>query len=305
MTPGTLDQSLAYRMAASGGARTGADAPAPHPAAGSSPFAMPRSTRLARRPVVGVTTQTLQAIAGIPEGIPASWVMNQRYFRAVTELGAVPWMIPLLADEPDVLRGIYEHLDALLIPGGVDMDPATYGEDLTPEVGRLDPARDAVELQLARWAIADGMPILGLCRGAQVINVSQGGSLVQDIPTQFDCPDPAALLQHDCYPTKGFARTHLAHEVALTPGSRLRDLFERRDAVPVNSMHHQSVKRLGAGLRVSAVAPDGVVEAVEGTGDAFCVGVQWHPEVFELHDPATRQLFRSFLGEAERFARAA
>jgi putative glutamine amidotransferase len=260
--------------------------------------------RPGRRPVIGVTTQTLHAIHGIPEGLPASWVMNQRYFRAVTEIGGLPWMIPLLHDDLDTLRGIYEHLDGLLIPGGVDMDPATYGEAITPQVGRLDAARDAVELQLARWAIADGMPMLGLCRGAQVINVSQGGSLVQDIPTAW-ADEARAALQHDCYPTKGFARTHLAHEAEVARGSRLHALFEHRDSVPVNSMHHQSVKRVGAGLRVSAWAPDGVVEAVEGTGDAFCVGVQWHPEVFELHDPATRQLFRTFLGEAQGFARAA
>ena len=260
-----------------------------------------------RRPVIGVTTQTLHAIAGIPEGLPESWVMNQRYFRAVTELGGVPWMIPLFADDLDTVRAIYEHLDGVLIPGGVDMDPGTYGEEITPEVGRLDPARDAVELALATWAIADGMPILGLCRGAQVINVSQGGTLVQDIPTAWADASLAGRppLQHDCYPTKGFARTHLAHEVELAPDSRLHALMERRASVPVNSMHHQSVKQVGAGLRISAVAPDGVVEAVEGTGDGFCVGVQWHPEVFELHDPGTRQLFRTFVGESSGFARAA
>jgi putative glutamine amidotransferase len=262
--------------------------------------AAPRSRTARRRPVIGVTTQTLHAIEGIPAGLPESWVMNQRYFRAVTDLGATPWMIPLFHDDVDTVRGIYEELDGLLIPGGVDMDPGTYGEAVTPQVGRLDPARDAVELQLTRWAIADGLPVLGLCRGAQVINVAQGGTLVQDIPTQWVPPDGAALLQHDCYPTKGFARTHLAHPVALLAGSRLRAILEH-ESVPVNSMHHQSVKTLGEGLRVSAVAPDGVVEAVEGTGAGFCVGVQWHPEVFEGHDPATRQLFRAFLDEAGNY----
>ena len=260
--------------------------------------------RRGRRPVIGVTTQTLHAIAGIPEGLPESWVMNQRYFRAVTEIGGTPWMIPLLHEDEDTVRAIYERLDGLLIPGGVDMDPDTYGEEIRPEVGRLDPARDAVELQLTRWAVADGLPVLGLCRGAQVINVAAGGSLWQDIPTQWRQPDGGEPLQHDCYPTKGFARTHIAHPVELDGGSRLRDLLEH-PSVPVNSMHHQSVKELGEGLRVSAIAPDGVVEAVEGTGDAFLVGVQWHPEVFELHDPSTLHLFRGFLREAGEFARQA
>jgi putative glutamine amidotransferase len=251
-----------------------------------------------RRPVVGVTTQTLHAIEGIPSALPDSWVMNQRYFRAVTTLGGVPWMIPLIPEDPATLREIYERLDGLLIPGGVDMDPGTYGEEILPVCGRLDPARDAVELQLVRWAVEDGLPVLGLCRGAQVINVAQGGSLYQDIPTLHERPVGGALLQHDCYPTKGFERTHLAHPVELRSGSRLRDALEH-DSVPVNSMHHQSVKRLGSGLVASAVAPDGVIEAVEGSGDAFLVGVQWHPEMFEAHDPSTRHLFRTFIHAAE------
>jgi putative glutamine amidotransferase len=175
------------------------------------------------------------------------------------------------------------------------MDPATYGEEITPNVGRLDPPRDRVELALTRWALEDGKPVLGLCRGAQVINVAQGGTLVQDIPTQWERPDGSGEgpLQHDCYPTKGFARTHLAHPVDVAAGSRLREALEH-DVVPVNSMHHQCVRTLGEGLRISALAPDGVPEAIEGTGEAFLIGVQWHPEVFEAHDPSTRHLFRAF-----------
>jgi putative glutamine amidotransferase len=242
-----------------------------------------------RRPVIGVTTQTLHAIQGIPEGLPESWVMNQRYFRAVTIVGGVPLMIPLFSDDLATVRAMYERLDGLLIPGGVDMDPQTYGEAMRPEVGRLDAARDTVELQLVRWAIADGMPVLGLCRGAQVINVAAGGSLYQDIPAQI-----GTELQHDCYPTKGFTRTHLAHPVALSAGSRLEAVLEQ-SSIDVNSMHHQSVKTLGDGLAITAVAPDGVVEAVEGTGEAFLVGVQWHPEVFDTDDRSTRPLFEAFV----------
>ena len=270
----------------------------------SAPAAMLAPTRSAdhrgrpatRRPVIGVSTQTLHAIQGIPEGLPESWVMNQRYFRAVTLVGGVPLMIPLFDDDLSTVRALYERLDGLLIPGGVDMDPGTYGEEIRPEVGRLDAARDTVELELVRWAIEDGLPVLGLCRGAQVINVAQGGTLYQDIPAQL-----GSTLQHDCYPTKGFARTHLAHPVALTEGSRLRAALEH-DTALVNSMHHQSVKDLGEGLMISAVAPDGVVEGIEGTGEAFLVGVQWHPEVFEAHDPSTRHLFREFVKESIAYA---
>lgn len=274
----------------------------------SAPLPAPtrRVCRVPARPVIGVTTQTLHAIAGIPEGLPESWVMNQRYFRAVVDMGAAPWMIPLFHDDLDTLRAIYERLDGILIPGGVDMDPGTYGEEILPETGRLDPARDCVELQLVKWAWEDGMPVLGLCRGAQVINVARGGSLWQDIPSQWKNPGGGETLMHDCYPTKGFARTHHAHEVALADATRLHAAMPR-PSVPVNSMHHQSVKRVGEGLVVSAVAPDGVAEAVEAAGrdERFVVGVQWHPEVFEVHDPYTRHLFRDFMGAAEGFARAA
>jgi putative glutamine amidotransferase len=129
------------------------------------------------RPTIGLTTQTLHSIDGIPPALPSSWVMNQRYFVAATSVGAVPWMIPLLDDDLFTLREIYERLDGLLIPGGVDINPAEYGEAVRPECGNLDPARDRVELQLVRWAIEDGKPVLGLCRGHQIINVAQGGTM--------------------------------------------------------------------------------------------------------------------------------
>ena len=248
-----------------------------------------------RRPVIGITTQTLHAIQGIPEGLPDSWVMNQRYFLPVLALGALPWMIPLLPDDPETMRGIYERLDGLLIPGGVDVDPATYGEEVHPLCGRLDPARDAVELQLTRWAVADAKPVLGLCRGEQVINVAMGGSLYQDVGAQYE-----GAIMHEYYPTKGYSRDHLAHPVDVTAGTRLRDLLVE-PSVPVNSMHHQAVKRLGDGLVASAYAPDGLIEAVEGTGDGFLVGVQWHPEMFESRDPSTGHLFREFVKAAEGF----
>ena len=252
---------------------------------------------MSRRPVIGITTQTLHSIDGIPAALPESWVMNQRYFLAATIVGGVPWMIPLLDDDEDTLREIYERLDGLLIPGGVDMDPATFGEDRHPKLGAVDPARDRVELQLTRWAIEDKKPVLGLCRGIQVINVSLGGTLYQDIADQV----PTAI-KHDYFPTAGFERDHLAHEVELAPGTRIHEALER-GRIHVNSMHHQGIKDLAPTLVPSAVAPDGLVEAVERGSDHFMVGVQWHPEVFEMTDPHTRHLFHEFVAHARRFRR--
>lgn len=248
-----------------------------------------------RRPVIGIPTQTLQAIDGIPAGLPHSWVMNRRYYHAITAVGAVPWMIPLLHDDPATLREIFDRLDGLLIAGGVDVHPSRFGEAAHPALGRTDDARDTVELQLVDWALAEGMPVFGLCRGLQILNVARGGSLYQDIAAQL----PAAA-KHDYFPTAGFARDYHAHPVALAPWSRLAAIYGA-PAIPVNSMHHQAIHRLGEGLLASGHSPDGLIEAIEAPGEAWVVGVQWHPEMFEESDPKTRALFQAFIDAANAF----
>lgn len=246
-----------------------------------------------RRPTIGITTQTLQAIDGIPAALPASVVMNQRYYEAVAAAGGAPVLIPLLEDTA-ALRATYDACDGILIPGGVDLDPATYGETPHEKLGRIDRARDRVELQLTRWAIEDRKPLLGLCRGLQVINVATGGTLFQDIESQLE-----GAIRHDYFPTYGFERDHVSHDVAVLPTSRLRSLTNL-DRLPVNSMHHQGVKRLGAGLVASAHSSDGLIEAAESTNGHWMVGVQWHPEVFDSNDPRTRDLFRGFVDAATK-----
>jgi putative glutamine amidotransferase len=248
------------------------------------------------RPSIGIPAQTLHAIDGIPEGLPPSWVMNQRYYLVASAAGAVPWMIPLYARDHDTLRALYQRLDGILLAGGVDMDPGSFGEPPHPALGNTDPDRDAVELALARWALEDGKPLLGLCRGLQVINVATGGTLHQDLESEY----PNAI-KHDYFPTAGYARDHLAHPVEVEPGTRLAAVVERPQ-VAVNSMHHQGVKRLGRELVAAAHAPDGLIEAIERAGPAFVVGVQWHPEALEARDPATRRLFGEFVAAAREFA---
>ena len=246
-----------------------------------------------RRPIIGIPTQTLHSIDGIPEALPESWVMNQRYSRVVAAAGGLPVMIPLLDDE-DTLRALYDRMDAVLIPGGVDLDPATYGESPLPTCGRLDPARDRVELMFARWALDEHKPLFGLCRGLQILNVALGGSLYQDIAAQR-----TGAIKHDYFPTAGYARDHLAHPVTVTSGSRL-DAIVGTAPLRVNSMHHQAVKDLAPGLVATAVAPDGVIEAVESTGSQFVLGVQWHPESLTERDPRMHRLLTGFVGAASR-----
>ena len=252
----------------------------------------------ARRPVIGIPTQTLQSLGGVSAEIPPSWVMSQRYILSLTAAGAIPWLIPLV-DEA-TLRGVYEQLDAVFLPGGADIDPATYGADPHPLCDRTDRERDRVEVALAKWALADEKPVLGVCRGMQLINVAAGGSLYQDIAEEL----PGAL-KHDYFPFRGqsFARDFLAHEVRVAEGSRLARLVGAGQ-LRVNSMHHQGIRALGDGLVPTAVSPDGLVEAIEGTRDGYLVAVQWHPEALTDNDARTRALFADFIGAAAEWGLA-
>jgi putative glutamine amidotransferase len=252
-----------------------------------------------QRPVIGIPTQTLQSIDRIPEDLPDSWVMNRRYFDACTSVGAIPWMVPLLDDDPETLRGIYDRLDGLFIAGGVDMDPASYGEPRHELCGRTDPPRDTVELAMVRWALEDGKPVFGVCRGMQVINVAAGGTLVQD------CTLHENAIKHDYFPGAGWARDYLAHDVRIAEGSRLHASFGVTESM-INSMHHQAVRRLGEGLVPTAWAPDGMIEAVEGENpDHFLVGVQWHPEMLIDTHAGTKRLFEEFIEAANQYHNAA
>lgn len=240
------------------------------------------------RVLVGVPGQSLQAMDGIPDGIPDSWIMSRRYFTTLARAGAVPVMVPLLDDDEATLRALYDRLDGVFLAGGVDLDPASYGQARHELCGRTDPARDAVELMLARWAVAEGKPLLGVCRGLHVLNVAAGGTLFQDIAALV--PDS---IKHDFFPTQGFARDFLSHTVKVAAGTRLARAFGAGET-SVNSMHHQGIDRLGAGLAATAHAPDGLIEAVETRGSGFVVAVQWHPEALAEDHPGTVALFGAF-----------
>lgn len=245
-----------------------------------------------RRPIVGVPTQTLQSLGGVSANIPASWVMSQRYVLTLTNAGAIPWLIPLVDD--DTLRGVYDALDAVFLPGGADVDPVSYGQHPHPLCDKTDRERDRVELALARWAMDEGKPLLGVCRGMQIINLAAGGTLYQDIAEQMPC-----AIKHDYFPYGGqsYARDFLSHEVDVSPGSRLSGVFGA-GALRVNSMHHQGVRDLGSGLVVTATAPDGLVEGLESGNGKYVVGVQWHPEALTDSQERARELFAEFVETA-------
>jgi putative glutamine amidotransferase len=188
------------------------------------------------------------------------------------------------------LRAIFERLDGLLLTGGADVDPKHYGEAIHEKCGQIDQVRDTVELTLTRWALAEGLPILAICRGIQVLNVAAGGTLYQDIASQMP-----GSLKHDCWPD--YPRNYPAHQVTVNGDSILAAVLGQ-GRVAVNSTHHQAVKDLAPGFRVVARALDGVIEAIEGCGHPFAVGVQWHPEELVEDAPPMRRLFEEFVSAA-------
>ena len=211
-------------------------------------------------PLIGITTCTHDADGPVES-------VNRVYVDAVVAAGATPVVLPVLApaDAPAML----DRLDGLLLTGGADVDPSAYGADAHPAVYGVNPTRDAWELALAR---AVTLPVLGVCRGAQVLNVAAGGTLVQHLPdlttdVHRDADRPGDLV----------------HDVDVVPGSRLHAVAGGL-RLGVNTLHHQAVGTLGAGLAVSAIAPDGTVEAIEGTGERLVLGVQWHPELLPGHE---------------------
>lgn len=189
-------------------------------------------------------------------------------------------------------RALVNEIDGLLLTGGGDIDPVLYGEDRHPTVGDAEPGRDEFEIDLARRALDTNLPTLAICRGAQVLNVSAGGTIVQDIPSAVPTD-----LRHSVTTPKD----HAAHTVTVSAGSVLeRALGAAIDGgctCRVNSRHHQSVGRIGQQLVPSATAPDGVVEAIEAPAARFCVGVQWHPENF-WRTGEFRALFDAFVAAA-------
>lgn len=245
-----------------------------------------------RRPVIGVPTQTLPAQPG---ELPACWVMSQRYVQVLRDAGAVPWLVPLMPDDWDTMREVYERLDGLFLTGGVDVGPEHYKAQREPYCGRTDADRDAVELQFLRWALEDDLPVLAVCRGLQVINVALGGTLYQDLARELP-----GSLRHDYFPTREWTdRGYLAHPVKVDRHTHLARALGS-DVAPVNSMHHQAVRELAPGLRATAVAPDGVIEGVESDDERkFLVSVQWHPEDLTDTHPGMKALFTTFTGMAQ------
>lgn len=237
-----------------------------------------------KRPLIGITAAESQYIKPPHHAI---FSLNQVYVRAIEESGGVPLMLPPILSE-DSLREVFARLDGIVFSGGGDINPSIYGEPPHATLWGLSDDRDRVELELARWAAHREKPLLGICRGIQVLNVALGGTLIQDIPAEV--PD---ALQHS-FDDAVVARDYIAHPVKIENGSHLRQVIQSEIA-SVNSWHHQALKRIAPNLTVVAQAPDGIIEAVEVDGHRFAIGVQWHPEWLYRNQPEMKRLFTALV----------
>jgi putative glutamine amidotransferase len=240
-------------------------------------------------PLIGLTTseiRTARTLRPIPHGEPTphEFALAIPYVRAVELAGGLPVIVPPLGDV--ALEPLLDRLDGLCVPGGPDLDPSTYGEDPHSELGPFNPDVDRFEIAMVRAADERELPILGICRGAEVLNVARGGSLIQHLP------DLGARLPHR-QDTPG---TETSHPVSVATDSLLGEVTAA-DELQVNSFHHQGIGRLGRDLRPVAAAPDDTVEALEATDRRFCLGVQWHAETLVHMEPQIA-LFGAFVEAA-------
>jgi putative glutamine amidotransferase len=232
------------------------------------------------RPNIGVTAATERVSYGVWKEVPAI-ISPARYVEAVQRAGGRPILLPPDPEDAEDPNGILDLLAALIVTGGAgDLNPALYDEEPHPETGPVQEERDAYELALVRGALTREMPILGICRGMQVLNVAYGGSIEQHLPD---------VLGHEEH--RHTLGTFADHEVRLDPGS-LAARAAGSESTPVKSHHHQGIKEVGRGLKVTGWAEDDVVEALEDPSCRFMLGVLWHPEEDE-----NSQLIKALVSE--------
>jgi putative glutamine amidotransferase len=242
------------------------------------------------RPLIGITGHRhsfpLQTTGPALLGV----ALSDDYAHGVEAAGGLPVVIPYLQQTADI-DALTERLDGLLLAGGEDMDPAWYGEAPHVGLGTVIPERDSLEARLFERMMAQGKPILGICRGIQVINALLGGTLYQDLPREWP-----GRIQH----SQKARRNHETHALRLDPASRLYRLLGEPVSIRCNSFHHQAVRRLGQGLRAVAWDEEGLIEAVEHETYPFLLAVQWHPENLWRDHPAHLGVFRGLVEAAAR-----
>lgn len=219
-------------------------------------------------------------------------ILNSGYVEGVYKAGGLPMLIPFVNPTTTIAKDIISNIDALLLTGGQDLDSYYFGEAPHPKIGNINPYRDELEFALVKEAVYKDIPILGICRGCQLMNVFMGGDLYQDITSQVS---NRSLICHDQNAPRWFA----IHEVFIKEDTMLKSILVS-DSIRTNSFHHQAVRQLGSGLVVNSFTDDGVIEGFESTNLKFFMGIQWHPECMLNEYPITLELFEGFVNAARR-----
>jgi putative glutamine amidotransferase len=244
------------------------------------------------RPVIAITVGEIINISTGKVWTPVVYGQFQTYTDAIVRAGGAPFILPLVDDEA-ALKRLYQQCDGLLLSGGHDLSQTSPGRPRALTSFNVSPRRDKQEVQLLKWALRDNKPVLGICRGMQLINMALGGDLHQDI----DADLPEARNHQAGIHNKSFH--HLAHQLDIKPESQLAKIL-KTGRVSANTLHHQAVSRLGDGLVATAYAEDGVIEAIELPAKKFVVGVQSHPEALEAEtEPLWRALFTAFVSSSK------
>ncbi|WP_274362072.1 gamma-glutamyl-gamma-aminobutyrate hydrolase family protein [Paenibacillus thermotolerans] len=228
-----------------------------------------------RKPVIGVTSSL----------IDDRITVHKSNIYAISDAGGAAFVLPNSSDRSTVLQ-LASMMDGLLLTGGGDIDPDLFGEEPHPMLGEITPERDAFETAMIEEMLRLDKPILGLCRGCQMLNVAIGGDMYQDIYSQHE----GNLLQHK----QNAPVRHGSHWIEIEEHSLLHRIMNER-RIRVNSFHHQAVRNIGSGFTASAVSGDGIIEAIESKRHRFALGVQWHPEHMTTSDPHSGKLFQAFV----------
>ena len=244
------------------------------------------------KPIIGITPDFNPGNRKDMGGKEPTYFLRARYLQAVQDAGGVPLVLPLVRGRINQ-EFLLQRLDGLLVTGsGSDLAPELYGERQQFPFSRMSEDRAQLELGLSKLAFRQGLPTLGICGGMQSMNVALGGTLIQDISFQL-----TTKIQHR--PKKSASKT--AHLIQIESHSLLGHIT-KKTSLSVNSSHHQSVKCVPSSFQATAVAPDGVIEAIEASSHPFWLGVQWHPEYLYRHDPIQKRLFLAFIRAARQFA---